>query len=120
MKPRNKVSIIGFGVLCLVTSCTGPQFTSLEERFDVVSLNDFAFLTCMSGSYKTGGYPLWSRELDSQAWHIMNDNRTPKYITFKVYQYSQAVGRRIPIRQAPKQCSHWRQSRTLSGLYSDY
>ena len=117
MKPLSLV--IGIAMVCLVSSCTGPQFTSLEERFDVVSLNDFAFLVCLSASYKAGGYPLWAQELDSQAWHFMNDNRTPNYITFKVYQYSNSVGRRIPIGQAPEQCSRWRQSHTLQSLYTD-
>ena len=85
----------------------------------MVSLNDFAFLVCLSASYKEGGYPLWARELDSQAWHFMNDNRTPNYIIFKVYQYSDAIGRKVPTKQASEQCSRWRQSHTLRDLYTD-
>ena len=107
-------------IALLPAACTGPQFTSLEERFDVVSINDFAFLVCLSSSYRTGGYPLWAKELDSQAWNFMNNNRTPNYIVFKVYKYSGEIGRRVAIKDAPKQCSRWRNSWTLKSLYTDF
>lgn len=115
MKP-GFLAVCGLPLLLFINSCSSPDLVALEDRYDYDGLKEFAFLVCVSHSYRMEGQFRIATELDREAWDYVARSEFPAGLYFKLFQAGKALGYQIPAQQAVRVCSQWRRSKDLDRL----
>ncbi|WLD58418.1 hypothetical protein NFC81_01160 [Salinispirillum sp. LH 10-3-1] len=99
----------------ILSSCVNqPQYRDLEEYWSFAELYDFAYLVCISQTYRQEGRIGPADRLDEEIWQYIEQGVYPARAYGQVKTASRHFAARIPSGDANVGCARWKNSDELT------
>lgn len=102
-------------LLMSLSSCVNqPQYRDLEEYWSFAELYEFAYLVCISQTYRQEGRVAAADRLDAEVWAYIEAGMYPARAYGQVKTASRQDAARIPSGDSNAGCARWRNSAELA------